>query len=58
MIGLVTGGFLDASLLVPLQVFQTWIMILVKATWAAEFAPQRLSWSPELDHFIYTSEIV
>lgn len=58
MISLVQMGILDTSFLVPLQVFQTWMMVLVKATWVAEFAPKRLAWDAENDTFIYASEMV
>ena len=58
MISLVQLSILDTSFLVPLQVFQTWMMVLVKATWAAEYAPKRLAWDAENDTFIYASDLV
>lgn len=58
MISLVQLGILDTSFLVPLQVFQTWMFVLVKATWLAEYAPKRLAWDNESDSFIYASELV
>lgn len=58
MISLVTSGLMDLSFLVPLQVFQTWIMYLAKATWLAEFAPKRVVWSPEKADFIYPYDLV
>lgn len=58
MISLATMGMLDTSFLVPLQVFQTWILILVKATLVAEFAPRRLAWDSDNDTFVYFNEAV
>ena len=58
MISLVQMGVLDTSFLVPLQVFQTWMMILLKATWVAEFAPRRLAWDSDNETFVYFSEAV
>jgi hypothetical protein len=58
MIQLIQWGVMDTSFLVPLQVFQTWMFILVKATWVAEFAPKRLAWVEESDSFIYASDLV
>ncbi len=52
MISLVTAGLLDSSFLVPLQVFQTWLMVLVKASWVAEHAAVRVAWNDELEGFV------
>lgn len=52
MISLVTAGLLDSSFLVPLQVFQTWIFILVKASWCIDHSPVRVAWDAELEGFV------
>lgn len=56
MISLVTAGLLDTSFLVPLQVFQTWLLVLVKATVVSEWGDRQLEWVPEEGAFVYTYE--
>lgn len=58
MISLVTAGLLDTSFLVPLQVFQTWLLVLVKATVVSEWGDRSLEWVPDKDAFVYTSDMV
>lgn len=58
MIQLIQWGVMDTSFLVPLQVFQTWICVLVKASLLAEFAPKRLAWVEDTDSFVYASDII
>jgi hypothetical protein len=52
MISLVTAGLLDTSFLVPLQVFQTWLMVLIKASVVSAHAPLRLAWDEGVDGFV------
>tara|TARA_R110000824_G_scaffold328305_2_gene515207 strand:+ start:546 stop:737 length:192 start_codon:yes stop_codon:yes gene_type:complete len=52
MISLVTAGLMDTSFLIPLQVFQTYIMVLAKASWVATHAPIRIAWDPVLEGFV------
>ena len=52
MISLVTAGLLDSSFLVPLQVFQTWLLVLVKASWMADHSPVRIAWDSEQEGFV------
>lgn len=58
MISLVTAGLLDTSFLVPLQVFQTWLIVLIKASLIAEWGERSLEWVPDKEAFVYTSEMV
>lgn len=58
MISLVTAGLLDSSFLVPLQVFQTWLVVLAKASWVSEHAPLRVAWDAELEGFVPFYEVV
>jgi hypothetical protein len=58
MISLVTAGLLDTSFLVPLQVFQTWLLVLVKATIISEWGDRQLEWVPDKEAFVYTCESV
>jgi hypothetical protein len=58
MISLVTAGLLDTSFLVPMQVFQTWILILVRASWDAAHAPIRLAWDDSVDGFVPYCDMV
>lgn len=56
MISLATMGMLDTSFLVPLQVYQTILIDMVKSSLMAALLPTRLAWDESKDAFIYAYE--
>jgi hypothetical protein len=56
MVSLATMGMLDTSFLVPLQVYQTILIDMVKSSLMAVLLPTRLVWDEGRDAFIYAYE--
>ena len=58
LISLATSGNLDASFLIPLQVYQGMILGLVKETLMAAILPARLAYDPDKETYVYAYEAI